>query len=71
MGATCLVDHDPEGTSDFGIISAREQELSPADDHRERVIELVPGAGGELAQAVELALLEPSLFGVALPDETP
>ena len=57
MSAPRLVEDDAERARRFGVVGAGEQELSAADDHRQGIVELVAGPGGELAQGVELALL--------------
>ena len=39
----------------LGIVGPGQQQLGAADDHRQRVVELVAGSRGELAQGIELA----------------
>ena len=57
MSTTCLVDHDAQRSRRFRVVGACEQELSAADDHRQRIVELVARPRGKFAQGIELALL--------------
>ena len=70
MGAPGLVDHDAQRASRLGIIGSGQQQLGPADDHGQRIVELVAGPRGEFAQGIELALLEPQFLGLDQPGET-
>ena len=69
MRSSCLVEHDAQRTRGLRLIGSGQKQLCAARDHRQGVVELVAGSGRKFAQRVELALLEPDLFGFNPPPE--
>ena len=57
-----LAEDDTERSLGFGIVRAAEQQLRPADDHRQGIIELMAGTGGELGERLEFFILESGLI---------
>jgi len=53
VGSLGLCDDRPERPDGLGIVLTGQKELRPAEDHRQRVIQLVAGPGGELGQGFE------------------
>ena len=48
-----LAEDDTKRSLGFGIVRAAEQQLGPADDHRQRIVELMTGTCGELGERLD------------------
>src|SRR4051812_43310552 len=57
-----LAQDDTERSLSFGVVGAAEQQLRPADDHRQGIVELMAGTCGELGERLEFFILEPGLL---------
>ena len=57
-----LAEDDTERSLGFGVVGAAEQQLRPADDHGQGIVELMAGTRGELGERFELVILEPGLL---------
>ena len=64
VGPLGLAEDDPERARDLGVLRPGQEQLGAADDHGQRVVQLVAGAGGELAERVQLPPTQPLLLGL-------
>ena len=63
VGALGLRQNRAERLGDFGIGLVNKEKLSAADDHRERVVQLVSRAGGKFRQRGKLRVAEANFLG--------
>ena len=61
-----LAEHDSERFAGLGVLRPPQQELGTTDNHRQWIVQLVPGARGKFGQGLQLPITDPCLVVVFL-----
>ena len=59
-----LAQDDPERARHLGVFRPGQQQLCAADDHGQRIVQLVAGSGGELAERIQFPPTQPLLVAL-------